>query len=282
MLFLLSLVVRLLARLLVLSGADEATKDLEILVLRQQLRVLRLKGAQRRSCSSPVLMEQTTEQVTSVHLSRLILADGSQPSLLERRLQSERPVRPMNVGVLGIDPKDLLEVGPPENEEPVQALGAHRPGPALRVRVRLGCPDRRHHHLATLRAEHVVEAARELRVPIAEQEPHPAPLFAEHQQQVAGLLGDQAPSGLAVTPARWTRRVLCSMKNKTYSRRSQIVSTVKKSHATIPAACRRRNARHEVATRRGAGSSPWRRSVVRIAVADTCTPSRRSSPLIRW
>jgi hypothetical protein len=33
MLFLLSLVVRMLARLLVLSGADEATKDLEILVL---------------------------------------------------------------------------------------------------------------------------------------------------------------------------------------------------------------------------------------------------------
>jgi Transposase len=99
-----------------------------------------VKGAQRRSCSSPVLMEQTTEQVTSVHPSRLILADGSQPSLLERRLQSERPVRPMSVVVLGVDPKDLLEVGPPKNEEPVQALGAHRPDldPALRVRVRLG------------------------------------------------------------------------------------------------------------------------------------------------
>src|SRR6266487_4342637 len=48
MLFLLSLVVRVLARLLVLSGADEATKDLEILVLQQQLRVLRRQAARPR------------------------------------------------------------------------------------------------------------------------------------------------------------------------------------------------------------------------------------------
>jgi hypothetical protein len=43
MLFLLSLTVRLLPRLLVLPNADDATKDLEILVLRHQLRVLRRK-----------------------------------------------------------------------------------------------------------------------------------------------------------------------------------------------------------------------------------------------
>src|SRR6266542_3894901 len=48
MLFLLSLVVRVLARLLVLSGADEATKDLEILVLQQQLRVLRRQARRPR------------------------------------------------------------------------------------------------------------------------------------------------------------------------------------------------------------------------------------------
>jgi hypothetical protein len=43
MLFLLWLIVRLLIRLLVLSNADRGTKDLEILVLRHQLRVLRRK-----------------------------------------------------------------------------------------------------------------------------------------------------------------------------------------------------------------------------------------------
>ena len=40
MLFLLYLVVRVLARLLVTSGLDDGSKDLEILVLRHQLRVL--------------------------------------------------------------------------------------------------------------------------------------------------------------------------------------------------------------------------------------------------
>jgi putative transposase len=48
MLFLLSLVVRVLGRLLVLSSADEATKDLEILVLQQQLRVLRRQAGRPR------------------------------------------------------------------------------------------------------------------------------------------------------------------------------------------------------------------------------------------
>jgi hypothetical protein len=63
------------------------------------------------------------------------------------------------------------------------------------------------------------------------------------------------------------------MKNSTYNRRSQTVSTVKKAQATIPAACWRRNACQVLLARRGAGSSPWRRSVVRIAVAEVCTPS---------
>src|SRR6266511_5286911 len=43
MVFVLWLTVRLLTRLLVLPNADDGTKDLEILVLRHQLRVLRRK-----------------------------------------------------------------------------------------------------------------------------------------------------------------------------------------------------------------------------------------------
>jgi hypothetical protein len=54
------------------------------------------------------------------------------------------------------------------------------------------------------------------------------------------------------------------------------------AQATMPAACWRRNARHVMAFGRGAGSSLWRRSVVRIAVAETWTPSRSSSPWMRW
>jgi hypothetical protein len=72
------------------------------------------------------------------------------------------------------------------------------------------------------------------------------------------------------------------MKNCTYNRHRQVVSTVKKSQATIPAACRRENARQVVAVGRGVGSSPWLRSVVGIAVAETRTSSRSSSPWMRW
>jgi hypothetical protein len=61
------------------------------------------------------------------------------------------------------------------------------------------------------------------------------------------------------------------MKHSTYSRR-QMVSTVKKSQATILAACWRRNARQVVVVRRGAGSSPCRPSVVRMVVAETLMP----------
>jgi hypothetical protein len=102
----------------------------------------------------------------------------------------------MSVVVLGVHPKDPIKVASTDDQQPVQALGAHRPDPPLRVRVRLGRPNRRQQHLPTLRAEHVVEAAGELRVPITQQVPHPAPLLAEHQQQVAGLLGDPGTVGI--------------------------------------------------------------------------------------
>jgi hypothetical protein len=51
-----------------------------------------LKGAQTRSCSSPVLVEQTAEQVTSTHPALPILADDGQPGGWVRRCKPERPV----------------------------------------------------------------------------------------------------------------------------------------------------------------------------------------------
>jgi hypothetical protein len=208
-----------------------------------------------RSCSLPVLVHETTEEITSVDSGRPTHPGERQSDGWIWRLQPERPVRTVGVVVLDIDVEDLLEVAAPDDQQPVQALGPHRSDPALRVGVGVRRLHRRDQHLGALGAEHVVEAAGELRVAVAQHEAQLSSSFAEHSSKLRACWVTQPLLGLAVTPARWTRRVSSSMKNKTYSRRSQIVSTVKKSHATIPAACWRRNACQVVVVGRGAGSS---------------------------
>jgi hypothetical protein len=125
----------------------------------------------------------------------------------------------------------------PDDEQPVQALGTDSTHPALRVGIRIRRLQRCQQYLGSFCAEHAVEGAAGLRIPVAEQEGHPSPALLQCQHQVEGLLVTQAPSGVAVTLARLTRRVSSSKKNSTPSRRSQMVSTVKKSLARIPAAC---------------------------------------------
>jgi hypothetical protein len=78
-----------------------------------------------------------------------------------------------------------------------------------------------------------------LQVTTANDQP-PASRSASTKSRLRACWVTQALLGLAVTPARWTRRVSCSKKNGTQSRPSQTVSTVKKSQARMPAAWWRR------------------------------------------
>jgi hypothetical protein len=55
-----------------------------------------------------VLVKQTAEDIASVDSGRLILAGESQSDGWIRRLQLERPVRPMRVVVLDRDAQDAL------------------------------------------------------------------------------------------------------------------------------------------------------------------------------
>ena len=110
-------------------------------------------------------------------------------------------MRTMPVVVFDIDPQDLLQVGSSDGQEPVQALGADGADPSLGVRVRLGRLHRRHQHLTTFGAEHV-ERVGELRVPVAEYEAYPSPSLFQHQQQVAGLLGNPAAVGVGGHPGQ--------------------------------------------------------------------------------
>jgi putative transposase len=59
-----------------------------------------------------------------------------------------------------------------DDQQPVQALGTDRADPALRVGVRIGRLDGCQQDLGALGAEHVVEGAAELGVPIAQHELH--------------------------------------------------------------------------------------------------------------
>jgi hypothetical protein len=149
-----------------------------------------VKSALTRSCCSPVLVQEATEPVASTNAALLILTDDGQPGGWFWCLQPERSVWTVFVVVLDVHPKDPRQMPASYNQEPVQALGADGAHPPLRVGVRPGRPDGRHEHLGTLRAEHVVEAPGELRVPVTEQESYPSASLFQDEQQVAGLLGD--------------------------------------------------------------------------------------------
>ena len=75
-----------------------------------------LKDAQTRSCSLPVLVEQTAEQVTSKHPALPILADNGQPGGWVWRCKPERPVGTVAVVMLDVDPEDLLQVAAADDQ----------------------------------------------------------------------------------------------------------------------------------------------------------------------
>jgi hypothetical protein len=87
----------------------------------------------------------------------------------------------------------------------------------------------------------------------------------------------QAPSGLLVQAACSIRRLPMQMNTSTNSRRSKTVSTVRKSHESVVAACWRRNERQSGWSRCGAGATPAALNTLRTSVAETSTPSLRNS-----
>ena len=117
---------------------------------------------------------------------------------------------------------------------------------------------------------------------VAEQEADLPSSLVQHQQQVAGLLGGPAAVGVGSHPAEMDPSAveLDEEQHIQPPQPDRIDGEEVAGHD--PGGLLAQDALQVVAARRGAGSSPWRRSVVRIAVAETGTPSRCSSPLMRW
>jgi hypothetical protein len=154
-------------------------------------------------------------EVASVHPGSPGLADQAQTGGWAGRFQPTRPVWTMAGVVLDIHPEDLLHVTTAEEQPPVQALGADGTDPPLRGGVRVRRLDRRDAHLGALGAEHVVEPATERRVPVADNNAHPPAALAQHQGEVAGLLGDPAAVGVGGHPAQVHPASPCSIQHST-------------------------------------------------------------------
>jgi hypothetical protein len=169
----------------------------------------------RSGSSSVVFVEEPAEQVTSTHGASVILAEPDQPDGWIWRLQHQRPVRTVAVVMLDVDPKDLLQVVAANDQRPVQALGADGPYPAFRVRVRLGrwngvtstSPPSEQNTPSKLR-QNFASLSRSRKLTCRPRSPRTS-------SRLRACWVTQPPSGLAVTPARWTRLVSSSMKNST-------------------------------------------------------------------
>ena len=78
---------------------------------------------------------------------------------------------PFGIVVVDVDSEHSLQMPLIHDQEPVQALGPHRPDPAFRVSIRSGRLHRRADHLAGRAAEDLVKGRRELAVSITHEEP---------------------------------------------------------------------------------------------------------------
>ena len=98
-------------------------------------------------------------------------------------------MRAVLVVVCDVLRQDLLEMTPTEDEEPIEALPAHGADETLGHRVRARRPSGRLDDPGALGTEDLVEAGRELRVPVPDQELYCSGALGEVPAQVAGLLG---------------------------------------------------------------------------------------------
>ena len=165
-------------------------------------------------------------------------------------------MRPVLVVVERVGREDVLEVAAADDQEPIEALTADGSDPALGVRSRLGCPYRRFDHADAFGVKDLVEVAGEFAVAVTDEEPWAEILVVELHQQVACLLGHPAAVRVGGDPGQLDAagRQLDEEQDVETLRKS--VSTVRKSHSRMLAACWRRNSVQLASSRVGAGRSP--------------------------
>jgi hypothetical protein len=165
-------------------------------------------------------VQETAEQIASVDSGRLIVADGSQSRTERWGLKRQRPMRAMGVVVRDVDPKGLLEVAAPtissQSRHSARTVCTQRSAYAFALGARTG--------VTSTSPPSAQNTASKLRQNLASRSRSTKrtcrPPSPSTSSKLRACWATQAPLGLAVTPAKWTRRVSSSMKNSTYSRRS--------------------------------------------------------------
>jgi hypothetical protein len=217
------------------------------------------------SCDLRVLVDQPAESVPSGNPSSR--RDDRWFGGPERWGLPQGAVRAVAVVMINILGQHRPQLPAADDQHPVQQLppdGAH---PPLGVGVGPRRPYRRAQHLDSLGREDRIERGGELRIPIPDEKPGLADAAPQAMSRLRACWVTQSLPGCGVTPSTWTRRVASPSTNSTYSRCRKTVSTVKKSTASTPLACTRRNCRQESADRLGAGSTPARWRMVQMVLA---------------
>jgi hypothetical protein len=109
-------------------------------------------------------VDEAAEQIAAPNVERQ--DSGRDLDWAVRRGEPEGTVGPVLVVVANIDTKDAFEMSATDDQEMVEAIGAHGAHPALGIGVRVRRPYRRLDHADALAAEDLVEAAAELRVAV--------------------------------------------------------------------------------------------------------------------
>jgi hypothetical protein len=165
-------------------------------------------------CRLILFVQQPAESISPTHRC---INGKSRPFelVLLRCVKLQRAVRSLSVVMTNVDAEDALEVASGEYEQPVQAFRSHGSDPALAHGVGTRRPDGGANHPQMLSRKYLIERPAELGVAVVDEKPERMCSLVEVEGEVPRLLGNQAPSGMMVQPARWTRLVVSSMNTST-------------------------------------------------------------------
>jgi hypothetical protein len=174
-----------------------------------------------------IVVDDAAKDIAALDRASVLgLSVGDGATLVDALMRASNVV--ITVGELAQHP---LEMGLVENEEMVEAFFSDGTHPSFSEGICIGSLKGSGENVEAFADKDGIESIRVLAIVVADEESQSGlGIITSHRICLACCV-TQARVGLAVTPARCTRRVPISMKKSTYRVWRVIVSTVKKSQA---------------------------------------------------